>query len=444
MPVTPIRVRDAPPSVAPPTLAARREATLVIQSTHAAEVSSVAWSPDGRLVATSDGYDVRLWNPETGELRGVLAVALLSPGVALAFGPDGTTLAVAAYKRIVVWDLATGSIRFTVATDGHSALPSNNDGPIWDGDAIRRRTNTPIGAQAAFATASRDASRVLAVREDGLAVVWDLSGRKVLATLQDTPLPKHSGPLIEPDKLDFSEDGSRVQGIFVAPGSHGWEFEYTVRVWSARTGRLESTRTIAGSGVYVRPSRDGSKRAFLSSPYYLDPGYRLFLSGVPDALVVALARDPRLVFDVAWESDGSRLSITRARTRPANRDDVVHERWDVASGRRLSNDADVDAGQRLEGGFDVDGAPPQPLRITRKADGAWLDVTPLFGPSGPELVTESSTGAIDVVPPSSSLVRFRVGPDMRTSPMVDLGEGMELRRSISRDPATTSHPPEFR
>lgn len=514
-------------SLPPP---ARHEATLVIQSTHAVEVSSVAWSPDGRLVATSDGHDVRLWDSSTGELRGVVT-DLLSPGARLAFGPDGTTLAIAAYERIVMWDLATSSIRRALATDGHAkalawsrtgdtlaavtakgstyvwntrdgtkraggtiSLPAHwytvddalisadgssvlirgfgavakaafpaggdaalvygdearelptehsliapsGDGRTWDPDSIRLRAHTPMGAPAAFATASRDASRVLAVREDGLAVVWDAPGRQVLSTLQGTPLSRPPGiEPIEHDTFDFSDDGSRVQAISVAPGGHGWELEYTLRVWSAGTGRLESTRTVAGSGVVVRPSRDGSRRAFLSSPYYLDPGYRLFLGGVPEPLVAALAKDPRLVFDVAWSSDGSRLSITRARTRRAVRDDVVHERWDVATGRRVASADGADAEEKIESPFVVDedpGTPPR-LRVTRNADAAWLDLTPLFGPGGPELVIESSGGAIDVAPSSSALVRFRAGPDLRTSPIVGAGDprGRALEPSLVRE-----------
>ena len=66
---------------------------------------------------------------------------------------------------------------------------------------------------------------------------------------------------------------------------------------------------------------------------------------MPDALVASLAKDPRRVFDAAWSSDGGRLSITRARTQPparADRDDVVHELWEVATGRLVSGAASAE------------------------------------------------------------------------------------------------------
>jgi WD40 repeat protein len=53
-------------------------------------VDRLAFSPDGRLLATVAGGTLRLWNPTTGELAGATSNADIP-----AFSPDGRLLATA-------------------------------------------------------------------------------------------------------------------------------------------------------------------------------------------------------------------------------------------------------------------------------------------------------------------------------------------------------------
>ena len=82
-------------------------AELALFTGHTEEVQHVAFSPDGRILAsTANDMTIRLWNTETGE-----QLALLRMGrtffLPLAFSPDGTLLVSGSGHRsgiIQVWD----------------------------------------------------------------------------------------------------------------------------------------------------------------------------------------------------------------------------------------------------------------------------------------------------------------------------------------------------
>jgi WD40 repeat protein len=107
---------------------------------HATAVGALAFSPDGKTLATASGVwnekatelsgwykhaEVRLWDPVTGKVKKTLTAQKSGRIDAIAFSPDGKTLATSAMilfgegiekarGEVQLWDMATGRLGTTV------------------------------------------------------------------------------------------------------------------------------------------------------------------------------------------------------------------------------------------------------------------------------------------------------------------------------------------
>ena len=111
-------------------------------------IYSVAFSPDGRIIAGSVGAEIRFWDPRSGEhLRKLIGHRDRYNVFNVAFSPDGRTLASGSSDQtICLWDVNTGEhnqtltghkhgvISVSFSPDGQMLASGSSDGTVllWD------------------------------------------------------------------------------------------------------------------------------------------------------------------------------------------------------------------------------------------------------------------------------------------------------------------------
>ncbi len=233
---------------------------------HSGWVSSVAYSPDGKLLASGGGDErVRVWDAETGKELRQYNLGRKGEGArpinGVAFSPDGKLLAAVGWgTQPSLWEVASGkairpsldTARYvvfspdsrTVVTGG---LP-NQGASLLDLKSNKRRS-LPLGSETIHAVAfSPDGKLLAASGPKNRIYLWDAATLKDVRSLQ--------GHQYEVRSLDFSPDSKQL----VSCG-----MDKTVRLWDVADGK--EIRSFQAPGIVdgVRYSPDGNTIAARST-----------------------------------------------------------------------------------------------------------------------------------------------------------------------------------
>ncbi|MEG4121733.1 AAA-like domain-containing protein, partial [Microcoleus sp. N9_B4] len=228
-------------------------------------VFSVAWSPDGKTLASASGDNtIKLWNLQTGKpIATLTGHSLLVRSVA--FSPDGLTLASAsADNTIKLWNLQTGkpiatltghrnevtSIAFSPDGKTLASASADNTIKLWNLQT-QKNIKTLTGHSSAVNNVawSPDGKTLASASADKTIKLWNLQTQKELATL--------SGHSSFVNSVAWSPDGKTLASASA---------DKTIKLWNLQTQK-EFT-TLSGHSSFVNSvawSLDGKTLASASA-----------------------------------------------------------------------------------------------------------------------------------------------------------------------------------
>ncbi|KIJ52909.1 hypothetical protein M422DRAFT_242854 [Sphaerobolus stellatus SS14] len=276
---------------------------------HTYSVQSVAFSPDGKCIASgSEDNTIWIWDAETGENVGEPLKGHTSSVWSVAFSPDGKRIASGSEDNTIrIWDAETGenvgeplkghtysvwSVAFS--PDGKHIASGSEDNTIriWDAETGKNvgeplKGHTSSVRSVAF---SPDGKHIASGSEDNTIRIWDAeTGENV-----GEPLKEHTSWVWS---VAFSPDGKRI-----ASGS----YDNTIRIWDAETGENvgEPLKGHMSWVLSVAFSPDG--KCIASGSY--DNTIRIWDAETGENVGEPLKGHTSWVLSVAFSPDGKRIA----------------------------------------------------------------------------------------------------------------------------------------
>jgi RNA polymerase sigma factor (sigma-70 family) len=300
-------------------------------------VWSVAWSPDGRTLATGSGNadsagTLALWDVPAGKAR--LALELPRGIRCVTFSPDGKRVAAAGWDNVArLFDVRTGKLQATLR--GHTAavngLAFSPDGKVLASCSLDKSIylwGAGTGAELRRLTGHQDWVLSVAFFPDGKSLasagkdatvrVWDVASGRQSKVLRQPGVPAES--------VTSSPDGKLL-------ASGGWDC--AVRLWDAEAGTQRALLRGHTLGVlFVAFSPDGKALASASGNFNRAVGGEVKLWRVPTGEDLGtLKGHTNSIWAARFAPDGRALAT-------AGRDQTV-KLWEVATRqeRRTLEDA---------------------------------------------------------------------------------------------------------
>ncbi|MCI0671244.1 MAG: protein kinase [Myxococcaceae bacterium] len=260
---------------------------------HGAPVYHVAYSRDGRLLATSAfDHTVRLWDTRSGASR---SLSFERNPLALSFSPDGATLAVGSLGGAIrLVDVSSGRVLHTLeghtvfgvtalqfTSDGHRLWSSSGDATVreWDVASARElRVITGNRGGLWHVSVSPDEKLLATASVDGTARLWHLESGRELAIFRSS-----GGDFY---RAVFSPDGR-----LLATAGHDGTFALW-KVPELEYGRTHTHRgavhdTVESGGTVLSAGADGQVLRWSASS-----GAAIQASRVAEGVLNSLARSP--------------------------------------------------------------------------------------------------------------------------------------------------------
>lgn len=315
------------------------------------EVRTVAYSPDGKWIASGGGgergHDVLIWNAATGERLYTLSGATESIQN-VAFSPDGRFLVASGLSTpVFVWDVQTRTIvhelprngastyDFRFAADGQTLYTLDSEEHVLAWDLRQTKPSSRVlhegGKLLNEMALSQDGKQIIVTGDDGH--FW------MIPTNSKDRAKDIDGQMHRIHSVAYAPDDT-----FFLTGDLSHEGKYVVSVRDPRTGAR--TRTLEGQSDHIAALRISQDMRWIVSG---SNGGRLVVweAATGKIKLEGRSRQKDPIWFVGISPDGQRIAA-------AGRSRVI-EIWDVDKGTTLLN-ASGHTGQVAEIAYSRDGA----------------------------------------------------------------------------------------